>query len=60
MTARKDQMTSNERMAAYFDGKEVDRLPELQILRVGRLLANRPNFFVCCYIRQLLNSGSFL
>ena len=51
MTVRKDQMTSNERMAAYFDVKEVDRLPELQILRVGRFLANRPNyFFVCCYI----------
>ena len=31
MTVRKDQMTSNERMQAYFEGKEVDRLPAMPI-----------------------------
>ncbi len=32
MTVRKDQMTSNERMSAYFDGKEVDRLPAMPMI----------------------------
>ena len=30
--ARKDQMTSNERLQAYFDGKEVDRLPAMPMI----------------------------
>lgn len=32
MTGRRDQMTSNERMSAYFDGKEVDRLPAMPMI----------------------------
>ena len=32
MTKLKDQMTSNERMSAYFDGKEVDRLPAMPMI----------------------------
>lgn len=32
MTVRKDQMTSNERMQAYFEGKEVDRLPAMPMI----------------------------
>lgn len=32
MTKGKDQMTSNERMQAYFDGKEVDRLPAMPMI----------------------------
>ncbi|WP_434092658.1 uroporphyrinogen decarboxylase family protein [Slackia heliotrinireducens] len=32
MQVRKDEMTSNERMAAYFDGEEVDRLPAMPMV----------------------------
>ena len=32
MTKRKDQMTSNERLGAYFEGKEVDRLPAMPMI----------------------------
>ena len=32
MTKLKDQMTSNERMTAYFEGKEVDRLPAMPMI----------------------------
>ncbi|MBQ9074328.1 MAG: uroporphyrinogen decarboxylase, partial [Mogibacterium sp.] len=46
MTVRKDQMTSNERMAAYFDGKEVDRLPAMPMIdSVGPRLIGEKNRF---------------
>jgi uroporphyrinogen decarboxylase len=46
MTVRKDQMTSNERMAAYFDGKEVDRLPAMPMIdSVGPKLIGEKNRF---------------
>jgi hypothetical protein len=46
MTVRKDQMTSNERMAAYFDGKEVDRLHAMPMIdSVGPKLIGEKNRF---------------
>ena len=46
MTKLKDQMTSNERMAAYFDGKEVDRLPAMPMIdSVGPRLIGEKNRF---------------
>ncbi|MBP3898537.1 MAG: uroporphyrinogen decarboxylase family protein [Mogibacterium sp.] len=46
MTVRKDQMTSNERMAAYFDGKEVDRLSAMPMIdSVGPRLIGEKNRF---------------
>ena len=46
MSTRKDQMTSNERMQAYFDGKEVDRLPAMPMIdSVGPRLVGKETRF---------------
>ena len=38
-----DQMTSNERLTAYFEGKEVDRLPAMPMIdSFGCKLSGKP------------------
>ena len=47
MKVKKDQMTSNERMQAYFDGKEVDRLPAMPMIdSVGPRLVGKETRFM--------------